>query len=199
MSHERIESDEAGQHVPGSAQPPRPQMSDLTPAPIVRSVGPSGAIKVARILWLLSFAVGLLAVVFVFLSGNAQIGRLRDTVKDLKPDQTAETLKAVATVVFWGSLGAVILVIVIETFLLLLMMRGRRGARWALLFLVTMQAATGVLATAFLVSPGGEGNAVFLLLAAALVLASAALVAGAVPGANAWFRAEHKARGHRPD
>ena len=199
MSHERIESDEAGQHVPGSAQPPRPQMSDLTPAPIVRPVGPSGAVKVAHILWLLSLAVGLSAVVVAFLSRNAQIGRLRDTVKDLKPDQEAETLKAVATVVFWGSLGAVILVIVIETFLLLLMMRGRRGARWALLFLVIMQAATGVLATAFLVSPGGEGNAVFLLLAAALVLASAALVAGAVPGANAWFRAEHKARGHRPD
>jgi hypothetical protein len=198
-SHEGTESDEAGKHVPGSAQPPRPQMSDLTPAPIVRPVHPGGAVKVARMLWLLSFAVGLVAVVIVFLSRDAQIDRLRDIVKDLEPDQATETLEAVATVVFWGSLGVVVIVIVIESLLLLLMMRGRAGARWALLFLVIVQAAAGVLASAFLVSSGGEGTAVFLLLAAALVLASAALVAGALPGAGTWFRAKHEARGHRPE
>jgi hypothetical protein len=198
MSQERTENDRAGQFTPASSRPPRPQMSDVTPAPIGKQLRPSGAVKAARALWLLSFAAGLLAVVVAFLSRNVQIDRLRGTVEDIKPDQGAETLKAVATIVFWSSLGAVVVVIVVEALLLLLMMRRHGGARWALLVLVIIQAATGVISAALLVAPGGDGNAIFLLLTAALVLAGAALVAGALPGAGAWFRAEREARGHRP-
>jgi drug/metabolite transporter (DMT)-like permease len=169
-------------------------MSDTTPAPTGRPPQPSRAVNVARALWLLSFVAGLLAVVFAFLSRDVQIDHLRTLVKDLRPEQDAETLKTVASTVFWGCLGAIVLVIAVEALNLRVLMRRHGGARWTLLFLVLVQAAVTVLAIAFLGSPGSEGNAILVLLAAALVLAGAALVACALPGAGAWFRTEHKTR-----
>jgi hypothetical protein len=170
-------------------------MSDTTPAPVGRPIKPSGAVKVASAFWLLSFAAGLLAVIFAFLSRNVQIDHLGTLVKDLKPEQDAETLKAVAETVLWSSLGAIVLVIVVEALLLLVMLHRRGAARWGLLCMMLVQAGVTVLAIALLASPGGEGTTILLLLVTALVLAGVALVAGAVPRAGAWFRTEHKTSG----
>jgi hypothetical protein len=134
-------------------------------------------------------------VVFAFLSRNPQLDHLAKLVTDLRPEQDAATVKAVAAVVFWGALGALVVVIIIEALLLLRVMHRHGGARWALLCMALVQGGVGVLAVAFLVAPGAEGNTVFLLLAAAWVLAGAALVAGVMPGAGAWFRAEHQPSG----
>lgn len=171
-------------------------MSDTTPAPLRRTAPPSQTVKVARTLWLFSFAAGLLAVVFAFLSRNVQIANLRDIVQELKPGQDADTLQAVAVLVFWVSLLAIVVVVIIEALLLVGLMRRRPGLRWALLAVVlVLQVGAGVLASAFLVSPSAEGTTVFAILVASLLLAGAALVVGALPSASAWFRGKDEPRG----
>lgn len=170
-------------------------MSDSTPPPVPLPIEPTGPVKAARSLWIISFAVGLLAAVFVFLARNAQVERLRQLVTDLQPDRNAETLRAVATFVVWGSLGALVLLIVVEALLLRVMMRRHGGARWALLIVLLIHGAVAVLADAIVVAPTDEGVYVRILLGAQLLLAVAGLVVSMLPGARRWFRAEHKARG----
>jgi hypothetical protein len=91
-------------------------------------------------------------------------------------------------VVFWGSLGAVLLVILLEAALLGVVM-GRRGwARWVLLLLLAGHTVVLLVAAAFLVPDGDAGSYVVLLWGLGLLLAVAGLVFFFVPSANAWLK-----------
>jgi hypothetical protein len=65
--------------------------------------------------------------VLSFLNRDAQLERLRQSVAAVDAEQDAETLDTVASIAFWGSLGAVVLVIVIEAALLSVLLRRRGG------------------------------------------------------------------------
>lgn len=170
-------------------------MSDLTPAPVPAPITPSRPMKVVRSLWIGSFVAGLLAIVFAFLAREVQLERLRELITELEPGQDPETLDAVATLVFWGSLGPLALVVIIEAILVRAMMRRHGGARWGLLVTLLFHGAVAVLADAFVVTPEWEGILVRVLLLAQLLLAGAGLIGSAFPAANAWLRAEHESSG----
>ncbi|WP_127129625.1 hypothetical protein [Georgenia sp. SYP-B2076] len=171
------------------APPPRPEIANRFPAPIQQHVTPTTTLRVSRALWLLSFASGLAAAAFAFLVRVDQHTRLLDQVTALDPSRDAETLDKVATIVFWGAIGAVVLVIAIEALLMRSMMRGRGSARVGLFVMVVVHVVVAILAESFLAAPGTAGGAVRWPLVAQLLLACAALVTSLLPGANAWFRA----------
>lgn len=170
-------------------------MSDPTPPPLRRPVKPSGAIRAARTLWLASFAVGMLAVVSAFLAREAHVERLSAAAAEIDPGGDALTLEAVATIVFWGSLGALVLVVVVEAILLRVMMRRHGWARWVLLVVLLIHFGVVLLADASLVAPAAEGILARVLLLGQLLLAGAGLIVSAVPGSRWWFRPEHQASG----
>ena len=169
-------------------------MSDRTPAPVLKPIVPSRQVKVARTLWIVSFASGSIAMLFAFVARNEQLERLRELVTELAPERDAETLSALSSLVFWGTLGLVALVIVIQAVLLHAMMRGHGGVRWALLFTLIICAAIAVVADALVIPPGDEGLYLRICLVAQLALAGAGSVLSLFPGASAWFRAQKKAR-----
>jgi hypothetical protein len=178
--------------VPGSApaRPPRPQMSNLTPAPVPKKVPPTVTILVSRYLWFASLVAGMGVLLFAFLARNTQVESLTQVVKDIQPDQDAGTLKNVATFLFWASLVAISLVILVEGLLVRRMMRRKGSARWAMFFVLLVHAAVALLADLFLVTPEQEGLYLRILLAAQLLLAVAAFFTSLMPGAWSWFRAE---------
>lgn len=176
------------------ARPPRPDMSDSTPAPVRRLSPPTTAVRVARWLWLASLTLGVIAGFFVFLSRADQLERLRALVIGLDATLDSETLDAAALIVFWGALGVLALVFALEAIMLNVMLRGRGGARWALLCLLVFHAGALVLADAALIAPDNTGLYLWILLLVQLVLASAGLVFSLLPGPSRWFRAEHKRR-----
>ena len=179
------------------ARPPRPEMSDRTPAPIRRTTPATTPVKVARSLWILSFAVGALLVIIAFLGRDRQLDALRELVVDLDPARDASTLDAVTELAFWGSLAAFAVVILVEAVLLRAVLRGRGRVRWALVLAVVAQVAASLLADAFLLATDEQGLYLRIALIAQLVSACAALVAGFTPGANAWFRLSDRT-GRRP-
>jgi hypothetical protein len=169
-------------------------MSDSTPAPVLQPIVPTSTVKAARTLWLVSFAAGFIAMLFAFVSRDEQLGRLRELVTELAPERDTETLLALAALVFWGTLVLVALVIVIEAILLRVMMRGRGGARWALVLMLFLSAAVSLIADAFVILPGDDGLYLRICLVAQLALAGAGVVLSLFPGASGWFRAQRKAR-----
>ena len=173
--------------------PPRPPLSNPVPPPIPPPMTATGAARVSKLLWLTSFAAGLMAIVFAFLARDAQVERLKEIVTDIRPDQDAASLEAVASVVFWGTLGALALVIAVEALLVRVMMRRRRWPRWVLMPVLLLHGAVALLADGFVVLPE-EGVYVGALLAAQLLLALAGLVVSFLPGAGAWLRAENQPR-----
>ncbi|MCU1635710.1 MAG: hypothetical protein JWQ68_949 [Cryobacterium sp.] len=169
-------------------------MSDRTPAPVPPPVIPNRPLKASRFLWLASFALGLLAAVYAFLSRNDQIDQLRKLAGDAAPDQASGTRDAVASAVFWGTLVALVLIVVIEAILLRVMLRRHGGARWALLVVLLVHAGVALLAASVVAVNAFEGLSVQLLLLAQLASACVALVSSAVPGTGSWFRGEHQPR-----
>ncbi len=173
------------------ARPPRPGMSDSTPAPVRRLSPLTRTLLAARWLWLASIALGLIAGFFVFIYRADQIDRLKQMITELDATRAAETVNALSLLVFWGALGILALVLVLEAIMLSVMLRGHGAARWALLFLLVLNAGTVLLADAVLLPPDGNGPYLWLLLIAQFVLAGAAFVCSLLPGASGWFRAQH--------
>jgi hypothetical protein len=106
----------------------------------------------------------------------------------MAPGGDAQAVTTAAGVVFWGSLGAVLLVILLEATALGMVM-GRHGrARWALLLLLAGHAVLLLVTAAFLVPHGDAGSYVALLWGFDLMTAIAGLVFFFMPSANAWLK-----------
>lgn len=195
MSEERATA-ESGAQQAEPAPPPRPEMSDLTPAPVPPKIVPAGPVKVASYLWIASFVAGLMSILIVFLGRNDQLTRLGDLLTGMRPNEAPATIDAVAEVVLWGSLLALVFVIVVEGILLTVMMRRHSAVRWVMLFVLLIQCVVTVFADALVVTPGLDGWGIHLLLLVQLVLAGAALVVSTLPGAGRWLRAGREGRRH---
>jgi len=175
---------------PARREPPaRPPMSDLTPPPIAPPLRPPRILRVSRGVWIASFVVGLLAIAFAFLSRNAQFERLRAVITDLEPGQDAATLDSVTAVVFWGTIAALAVVILVEALLVRAVLRRHGAARWVLLLFLVLHAAVAVIADGF-VGMDEEGLVVRIVLAVQLLLAGVALVLALLSRAGRWFRVQ---------
>lgn len=169
-------------------------MSDVTPPPMRKQRLVAGPLKASRLIWLISFVVGLLAAYFVFLFRSDQLKRLNEVLAGLDTTHDAPTLKALATLLVWASMGALALVIIIEAILLAVMMRGHGWVRWVLLGVLVVHAGVWVVVDAVIVAPDAQIIYFRILLVSQLVLASVALILAFFPGATAWFRAEYESR-----
>ena len=167
--------------------PPRPPMSDTTPPPEPPAPVPGGILNAARVMWLFSFLLGVIAIAVAFLSRNPQIEAITQMVRDFAPEQSDENLQAAAAIVFWGCVSAMTFVLLIEFLLFQAMMRRHGSARWLMLAAVAIQTAVVLLSGAF-ISAGVEGIIVSILVVLQLVLAGMAFIVGLLPGTWAWFR-----------
>lgn len=170
------------------APPPRPGLSYSAPAPIAVVPAAPRSVRNARTFWLLSFVAGSAVLVGSFLTRDSHLERLRTVVAQMAPDGDTEAVTIAAGVVFWGSLGAVLLVILLEAAMLGVVM-GRQGwARWALLPLLAGHVIVLAVAAAFLVPEGDAGSYVALLWGLQLLMALIGLVLLFMPSANVWLK-----------
>lgn len=170
------------------APPPRPGVSWVAPAPILAVPEAPRSVRNARLLWIFSFVAGLAVLAGSFMTRDSHLERLKAVVEGMAQGGDAEAVTTATAVVFWGSLGAVLLVILLEAAMLGVVM-GRRGwARWVLLLLLAGHAVVLLVAAAFLVPDGDAGSYVVLLWGLDLLLAVAGLVFFFMPSANAWLK-----------
>ncbi len=171
------------------APPPRPPISNASPAPIKPPTPAPGAITASRSLWVASFVLGFLAIGVAFLARSAQVDELREVIRDLMPDESDSTLERAALIAYWTCIGLLVIVIVVESLLLRLVMNRRRGVRWAMVLFLFAHAAVAVAVDAFL-ALGDTGLYVRLLLAAQLLLAGIAAIVALLPGVGRWLHRE---------
>jgi hypothetical protein len=175
-----------------SAPPPRPGISYSAPPPIAVTPQLPRPVRLARTLWLLSFATGMAVVVTSFLSRDAHLERLRTVVNEMAPGGGPDALTASTAIVFWGSVITMLLVIVLEAAALGIVM-GRQGwARWLMIPLLLGHAFATWLAGAFLIPAGDAGSYVALLWGAQLLFAFAGLILLFVPASGAWLRSRQQ-------
>jgi hypothetical protein len=109
----------------------------------------------------------------------------------MAPGGEAGAVTTATGIVFWGSIAAILLVILLEAAMLGVVM-GRQGwARWALLLLLAGHAVVLLVASAFLVPDGDAGSFVVLLWGLNLLLALVGLVFFFMPSAKAWLKSGH--------
>jgi hypothetical protein len=190
---DRLRTTSQGAAAPPSSSgrpgpPPRPGLSYSAPAPIAVIPKAPRSVRNARTLWLLSFMAGLAVLVGSFLTRDSHLERLRAVVEQMAPGGDAEAVTTATGFVFWGSLGGVLLVLLLEAAMLGVVM-GRQGwARWALLLLLAGHVIVLLVAAAFLVPEGDAGSYVALLWGLQLLLAFIGLVLFFMPSASAWLK-----------
>ncbi len=173
-----------------SAPPPRPGLSYSTPPPIPVVPQLPRTVRTARTLWFLSFAAGLAVLLGSFVSRDSNLQRLRGVVADMAAGSDAASVSKAAEIVFWGSIGALLLVTLLEAAVLAAVLGRRNWARWTLLPLLASHVPVLFLASAFLVPAGAAGSYVVMLWGAGLLLALAGLALLFLPSAGAWLKPE---------
>ncbi len=173
--------------------PPRPTMSDQTKPPVLKPIPTPRPIKIARTLWIVSFALGGAAIFIAFLSAETLIAELTVVLGRLSPGYDADAVASLVNGIFWGNLGGLGLIIAIEAILLAVLLNRRGGARWAQLPVLVVHTGALLAASAFL-AIGDWGGLVELLLVAGLVVAFAGWVLCLFPQANRWLRMKDQAQ-----
>jgi amino acid transporter len=163
-------------------------MSDRTPAPVARDATPPRALTRSRMLWLLSFLAGLTVVVFAFLGREEHLTDIAEQVRKLAPGRAAGTVDTASQVVLFGTMAAIVLVIVGESLLVRRMMARRGGARVGLLVLLAVHAIVALVAEAYLTVPATDGLRDRVVLIAWVALAALAYVVSLAPSVGRWFR-----------
>lgn len=176
-----------------ASPPPRPGLSYSAPAPILVTPPAPRALRLARTLWLLSFLSGLAVLVTSFFARDTHLERLRGVVDQMAPGAEADALTASVAIVFWGSLGTMLLVIILEAGALGIVMGQRGWGRWLMLVLLLGHVGAMLLTAAFLVPADDTGSYVALLWGAQLLLALAGSVLLFLPSSGTWLRSRQRA------
>ncbi|WP_155850160.1 hypothetical protein [Arthrobacter sp. Br18] len=179
-------------------RPPRPEMSEPNPPPVLAPREPSSEVKLSGRLWAASFLLGGIALVIAFLERTTHVEFLRETANGLNSGLEPAELDVVIGLAFWSTLGALGVVLLLEVALVRPLLKGRGWVRWALLVALVLQVGAAFLATAFLAGPDSSFQPVPLLVIGQAVLACAALVACLLPGATRWFRSGQMTSERRP-
>ncbi len=167
--------------------PPRPGMSYTAPAPIAVIRPTPRAMQGAKVLWGFSFVAGFAVLAGSFLTRDSHLERIRTVVDQMAPGGDASAAAASSAIVFWGSLGAMLLMLLFEAVALALVAARQGWARWVLTLLLPCHAGVLLVVAAFLVPPG-DGGYVWLLWSAQVLLAFVGTVFLFVPSSKAWLR-----------
>ncbi|WP_104117824.1 hypothetical protein [Arthrobacter sp. B1805] len=178
---------EGSPEIAASGPPPKPRMSDRTPAPIHSIPPPPGSLKAARRLLSVSCLIAIILAVVIFLNRETHGDRLLAYVTDRDPGQSTENLKTVAAILFWSSLSALVAVVLVQFIVLNALMRQHASARWFLVLLLILHAGAILLAVEFLVPTGTEGLYTLLALGAQIPIAGLGLILAFSPAVGTWL------------
>lgn len=167
-------------------------MSDTTPAPIHVPRKPTTAVRAAGRFWSAAVLAGLAAVVVAILDREAQLRHVRETAADIAAATGGTDVEAVVQLAFWGTLGLLVIVFLVQAILTSALLRGVGWTRWVLLGFLALNLGALVPAAGFLTRDSLTGTALLLPLQA--VLAVVALICTFLPATTRWFREGRSAR-----
>jgi len=182
--------------APTREAPARPPTARPNTAPVLVKLTPPFSVRVSQFLWILSFAVGGFAVVYLFVIREEQLPLIADVARRVAEGRSGETYDSAADIVFWVIFGLVVAMLLVQITLLVSFMSRRPHVRWWQLATWGVQVLVLLLSTEW-VAIGERGEQLRLIFAAQAGLVLLALIAGIFPKAIAWSARQHDVRrGH---
>lgn len=175
------------------ALPERPALHDKAGAPVLVKLPPPLSVRSAQLWWILSFAVGASAVVYLFIIRKAQLPEMAELIRSVDDTRAAGTYDIAADIVFWCIFGGAVAVLFLQIAFLVAFSNRRPNMRWWLLGTVFLQAVVLLFARE-LVAMGDRGRPVELLLLIQIGLALLGLAFSVLPGAIRWTARQHDIR-----
>lgn len=177
-------------------RPARPSLENPNPAPVLIKQPPPFTVRIAQVLWALSFVVGTLAIVLLFVGREDYLPLIVGAIQDVDQTRAEATYDSAANTVFWSTFGILVTVLLVQITLLVSFMNRRRGARWWQFATVVAQLVVITLMTQ-LVARGEDGLSLRQMTSGQVGLALLALLMSVFPGAIAWTARQHDVRrGH---
>jgi hypothetical protein len=147
----------------------------------------------AQFFWILSFAVGGFAVVYLFVIRQDQLPLIADVARRVTPGRSDETYDAAADIVYWVIFGVIVAMLLTQITLLVSFMSRRPHVRWWQLATWVVQVIVLLLSMEW-VAIGDRGQPLKLLLEGQVGLVLLALLASVLPKAIAWSARQHDVR-----
>lgn len=173
--------------------PERPPLADKAGAPVLVKLPPPLAVRLAQLLWILSFAVGASAVVYLFIIRKAQLPEILELVRSVDATRAGGTYDTAADIVFWCIFGGAVTVLFVQITFLVAFSNRRPNTRWWLLGTLFLQTIVLLFARE-LVAMGDRGRPVELLLLIQLGLALLGLGFSVLGSALRWTARKHDVR-----
>lgn len=181
----------------GRARPDRPSVRSPNAPPVLVKEAAPFMVRLSQLAWVLSFAVGGVAVVFFFVIRSDQLPLMADVVRGVDPTRSDETYEIAADIIFWSAFAIMVAILFVQITLLVSFMSRRKGIRWWQLMTLLVQALLFPLALQ-LVAAGEQGMPLSQLLAIQCGLVILALLFSTFPAAIAWTARQHDVRRGSP-
>jgi hypothetical protein len=175
-------------------------MSSPHVAPVVAKAPPPFTVRMAQFLWVLSFAVGAVAVVFYFVIREDQLPLIGDVIRAVVADRSDETYEAGADILFWSLFGAMVGILLIQISMLVSFSARKPNIRWWQFGSLILLGVVYLIGLEF-VGTGDYGAMLEQLFIAQCGLALLGLLFSTFPNALRWTarRVDVRPAGSAPD
>lgn len=173
--------------------PERPSLLSGNAPPVLVKSPPPLSIRLSQSLWVSSFVVGVVLIVYFFVIREDQLQPIMDVVREVDPERSDDAYERAANIIFWSVFGSLIALLLAQITLLISFMNRKPGVRWWQFFTLILQGLLLALASE-LVGAGDSGELLRQIHVLQLLLVLLALLASNVAGGVAWSARRHDVR-----
>lgn len=174
-------------------RPQRPRLRSDNEPPVLVKEPPPFAVRLCQLLWVLSFVVGGVAVVYLFVVRTDHLPSITDAIKVVDGSRPDDTYAMAADIVYWFTFGFMVALLLAQITQLVSFMSRKPGVRWWQLATLITQAGLYALALE-VVGDGEQGEQLRRLMLLQCGLVALALLAGSVRPALSWTARRHDIR-----
>lgn len=174
----------------GRAAPARPSLSNKAAAPVLVKLPAPASVRLSQLAWVLSLAVGAVAVVYLFVIREPQLPEIVGVIRGVDDTRADATYDTAADILFWSVFASLVAVWLVQVTLLVSFSNRRPRMRWWLLGTTLFLAAVFVVCRE-MIAIGERGVALERVLLIQLGLALVGLLLSTLPGALRWTARKH--------
>ena len=172
---------------PDSARvaPERPSITNGDGAPVMVRLTPPFEVRLAQFFWILSFAAGAFAAVYLFVLRQELLPLIEDVARSVTEGRSDETYETAADIIFWIVFGTLVAVVLAQITLLVSFAARRPQVRWWQLGTLALLLILVGLSPEW-VALGERGAQFQTVIAAEAGLVVLALLCSILPRAMSW-------------
>lgn len=165
--------------------PERPALVNPSAAPVMAKAPPPFTVRMAQFLWVLSFAVGAVAIVFYFVIREDQLPLIQDVIRGVSEGREDGVYESAADILFWSVFGIMVTLLLFQVAQLVSFSGRKPNIRWWQLGTTLVMVVVYLIALEF-VGTGEYGAMLEQLFIAQAGLAVLALLFSTFPNALRW-------------